>query len=197
MSSIPQPRISPEKYLARERAAEGKHEYYQGEVFAMGGASPRHNLIALNAGGELRQRLRDRPCLVYTSDQRVKVDQAGLYTYPDVTVVCGKPRYDDEQQDTLVNPNVLIEVLSPSTADYDRGGKFTLYRQMPSLQEYVLISQDRVLVEHYMRDGERWIFSEIKSPTDTLTLSSLKCDLPLAEIYLKVDFDEQDPLRST
>ena len=129
MSAIPQPRITPEKYLARERAAEGKHEYYQGEVFAMGGASPRHNLIALNTGGELRQRLHDSPCLVFTSDQRVKVDQAGLVTYPDVTVVCSK-------------------------------------------------------------------LSELNSPTDTLALSSLECELPLAEIYLKVDFDEQDPPRS-
>ena len=190
MASIPKPRITPDEYLARERAMEGKHEYYQGEVFAMGGASPRHNLIALNAGGELRQRLRDAPCLVYTSDQRVKVDEAGLYTYPDVTVVCNTPQYDDDQQDTILNPRVLIEVLSPSTADYDRGGKFALYRHMPSLQEYVLISQDRVLVEHYVRDGERWILSELNSPTDTLTLSSLSCELPLAEIYLKVDFDE-------
>jgi Uma2 family endonuclease len=191
MSAIPQPRVTPEEYLARERAAESKHEYYQSEIFAMGGASPRHNLITLNAGGELRQRLRDRPCLVYTSDQRVKVNQAGLYTYPDITVVCSTPEYDDEQQDTLLNPRVLFEVLSASTADYDRGGKFTLYRQLPSLQEYVLISHDRVLVEHYVRDGDRWIFSELNSPADTLILSSLECKLPLAEIYLKVDFDEQ------
>ena len=150
MPAMPKPLLTPEEYLARERRAETKSEYLRGEVFAMAGASRAHNLIASNAAGELRQQLRDRPCEVYPSDMRVKVSPSGLYTYPDVTVVCGEPQFEDAEVDTLLNPKVLVEVLSPSTADYDRGGKFTHYRRLPSLQEYVLISQDRPLVEHYV-----------------------------------------------
>ena len=189
MSAVPHTSIPPQEYLARERKAETKHEYFGGEVFAMGGASPRHNQIVLNTGGELRQLLRIRNCVVYSSDQRVKVAAAGLYAYPDVTVLCGEPDFDDEQLDTLLDPIVLIEVLSPSTVDYDRGGKFTLYRQLASLWEYVLISQDRVLVEHYVRDGQRWVLSELDSLHDSLVLPWLECELPLAEIYLKVQCD--------
>ena len=146
----------------------------------MAGASREHNLIATNVAGELRQRLRERTCEVYQGDMRVKVSPTGLYTYPDVTVVCGEPEFEDAELDTLLNPKVLVEVLSPSTADYDRGRKFIHYRRLPSLQEFVLISQDRALVEHYQSalDG-------------TLVLPSIQCELPLAEIYLKVCFEPQ------
>jgi Uma2 family endonuclease len=120
---------------------------------------------------------------------RVKVSPTGLYTYPDVTVVCGEPEFEDAEVDTLLNPKVLVEVLSPSTADYDRGGKFTHYRRLPSLQEYVLISQDRPLVEHYVRQGrDEWLLTEQSSLQDTLILPSIQCQLPLPEIYLKVQF---------
>lgn len=194
MSSIPKtPYLTPHEYLQRERKSETKHEYYNGEVFAMSGGSPSHNQICVNVSGELRQRLRERDCIVYSSDQRVKVSRTGLYTYPDVTVVCGEAKFDEDGNDTLLNPKVLIEVLSPSTADYDRGGKFKHYRSLPSLEEYVTISQDRPLVEHFVRDGERWVLTEIDSSGDSLILKSLECELPLTEIYLKVRFDSASP----
>jgi len=189
MSIAPQSYVTPQEYLARERRAETKSEYLGGEVFAMGGGSPQHNQISVNTSGELRQRLRDGDCIVYSSDQRVKVSATGLYTYPDVTVVCGEPEFDDDKKDTLLNPKVLFKVLSPSTEDYDRGGKFKHYRTLPSLQEYVLISQDYPLVEHYIRNQDQWIFTEIDSLQETLLFPSLGCELPLAEIYLKVQFE--------
>ena len=190
MSTAPQPYITPQEYLERERRAETKSQYFQGEIFAMTGASREHNLIAGNTLTSLNQRLRDRDCEVYPSDMRVKVSPSGLYTYPDVTVVCGEPQFEDAELDTLLNPKVLFEVLSPSTADYDRGGKFAQFRRLPSLQEYVLISQDRPLVEHYVRQPQnQWMLTETESLDDTLVLSSIDCELPLAEIYLKVRLD--------
>lgn len=192
MSAVPKPVITPQEYLARERHAEIKSEYYRGEMFAMSGASREHNLIAVNVAGELRGQLRDRDCEVYQSDMRVRVSATGLYTYPDVTVVCGGPQFEDAEADTLVNPKVLFEVLSPSTADYDRGGKFAQYRRLPSLAEYVLISQDRPLIEHYVRQphGE-WLLAEKTGMEDTLVLPSIGCALRLSEIYLKVPFEPQ------
>jgi Uma2 family endonuclease len=190
MSAVPKPDLTPEEYLAIERKAETKHEFYRGEMFAMVGGSRPHNQITVNIAASLWQRLRDGDCILYSSDQRVKVSAAGLYTYPDVTVQCSHPEFEDEQEDTLLNPLVLFEVLSPSTADYDRGGKFALYRQLPSLQQYVLVSQDRALVEHYVREADHWLFSELTGQEAVLPLPSLQCDLPLAEIYLKVQFKE-------
>ena len=189
MSAVPKPHLTPQQYLARERQAETKSEYLRGEMFAMSGASREHNLIAGNVNRKLGEQLRERECEVYQADMRVKVSPTGLYTYPDVTVVCGEPEFEDAEVDTLLNPKVLVEVLSPSTADYDRGGKFTHYRRLPSLQEYVLISQDRPLVEHYVRQGQdEWLLTEQSSLQDTLILPSIQCQLPLSEIYLKVQF---------
>jgi Uma2 family endonuclease len=187
--AVPKPFLTPQEYLARERQAETKSEYLRGEVFAMAGASREHNLIAGNVNRELGQQLRERECEVYQADMRVKVSPTGLYTYPDVTVVCGEPEFEDAKVDTLLNPRVLVEVLSPSTADYDRGGKFTHYRRLSSLQEYILISQDRPLVEHYVRRGpDEWLLTEQRPLQDTLVLPSIECQLPLTEIYLKVQF---------
>lgn len=193
MSAVPEPSLTPQEYLARERQAETRSEYLHGEVSAMPRSSREHNLIAGNVGGELRQQLRERQCEVYQSDMRVKVSPTGLYTYPDVTVVCGEPEFEDAEVDTLLNPQVLAEVLSPSTADYDRGGKFTHYRRLTSLKEYVLISQDRPLIEHYVRQGQdEWLLTEVGSPQDTLDLPTIECRLPLSEIYLKVRFPSDD-----
>jgi Uma2 family endonuclease len=190
MSTVSKPYLTAEEYLAIERKAETKHEFYRGEMFAMVGGSRPHNHITVNIAASLWQRLRDGDCIVYSSDQRVKVAAAGLYTYPDVTVQCGEPEFEDQQEDTLLNPLVLVEVLSPSTADYDRGGKFALYRQLPSLQQYVLVGQDRAAVEHYVREADHWLFSELKGREAVLSLPSLACDLPLADIYLKVQLKE-------
>ena len=193
MSAVSKPFLTPQEYLAHERRAETKSEYLRGEMFAMSGASREHNLIAVNVSRELSQQLRERDCEVYQGDMRVKVSPTGLYTYPDVTVVCGQPEFEDAEVDTLLNPKVLVEVLSLSTADYDRGGKFTHYRRLPSLQEYVLISQDCPLVEHYVRQGEdEWLLTEQRALQDTLVLPSIQCELPLAEIYLKVQFPAAD-----
>ncbi len=189
MSAVTKPYLTPQQYLARERQAETKSEYLSGEMFAMSGASREHNLIAGNVSRVLGELLRERKCEVYQSDMRVKVSPTGLYTYPDVTVVCGEPEFEDAEVDTLLNAKVLVEVLSPSTADYDRGRKFTHYRRLSSLQEYVLISQDRPLVEHYVRQGrDEWLLREQSSLQDTLILPAIQCRLPLSEIYLKVQF---------
>ena len=189
MSAVPKPLLTPQQYLARERQAETKSEYLRGELFAMSAASREHNLIAGNVNSELSTQLRDRECEVYQADMRVKVSVTGLYTYPDVTVVCSEPEFEDAQVDTLLNPRVIVEVLSPSTADYDRGGKFAHYRRLPSLQEYLLISQDAPLVEHYVRQGpDTWRLTEQRSLEAVIDLPSIQCQLALAEIYLKVRF---------
>jgi Uma2 family endonuclease len=188
MSFYPKVRLTPEEYLAIERHATYKSEYVNGEVFAMSGASPRHVLIVTNVVAELRQQLKQRPCTVYSTDLRVKVRPTGLYTYPDVIVVCDQPQFDDEQRDTLLNPTVLVEVLSESTKDYDRGGKFEHYRTLTSLAEYVLIAQDKYHVEHFVRQPDnRWLLAETNRLDDTIHLPSIACDLALTEVYDKVE----------
>ena len=184
MSTHPQKRPSPEEYLTLERKAAYKSEYFNGEIFAMGGASPRHVLIVTNIVSELRQQLKKSPCAVYATDLRVKVAPTGLYTYPDVVVVCGKALFDDDQKDTLTNPTLIVEVLSESTKDYDRGGKFEHYRTVESFKEYVLVAQDKRHVEHFVRQPDhRWLLSETNLLEDTLELTSIGCHLALAEIY--------------
>ena len=181
-------RLTPAEYLAIERKAPYKSEYVNGEMFAMSGASPSHVLIVTNVVAELRQQLKQRPCTVYSTDLRVKVRPTGLYTYPDVIVVCGQPQFDDEQQDTLLNPTVIVEVLSESTKDYDRGGKFEHYRSLTSLTEYILIAQDKPHVEHFVRQPDnRWLLAETNRLDDTIHLPSIACHLELAEVYDKVD----------
>jgi Uma2 family endonuclease len=176
---------TPEEYLAWEREAPEKHEYFQGEVFAMAGAKRRHNLLSLNFGAELREALRRRTCEVYVSDMRVKVSASGHYTYPDAVVVCGTPRFEDAEEDTLLNPIVLVEVLSKSTASYDRGEKFESYRTIPSFRDYVLVSQTKVLVEHFARqpDGS-WLMRELRAG-ERVVLKSVEATIAVDEIYLK------------
>ncbi len=158
-------RFTPEQYLALERKAAFKSEYFDGCIRAMAGASRAHNLIALNLGSEIRSQLRDRPCETYVSDMRVRTGPSGLYTYPDVVVVCGEPRFEDDELDTLLNPTVIVEVLSPSTEAADRGRKFASYRRLASLQEYVLVAQDRACVERYTRQGDEWLLTELERRT--------------------------------
>lgn len=189
----PKPRLTPEDYLALERSAAFKSEYFDGEVFAMTGASESHNIIVVNAIAEIRQQLKKRPCKLYANDMRVKVSPTGLYTYPDVVVVCGKAQFDDAHLDTLLNPSLIIEVLSDSTEAYDRGRKFEHYRKLESLMEYVLIAQHHSHVESYQRQSEQqWLLTECSGLDGTLRLHSIDCDLALAEIYAKVDlqYDE-------
>ena len=179
--------LTPQEYLEIERRAEYKSEYFDGEMFAMAGASRAHNQITTNVVGELHPQLKKRPCRVYTNDMRVKVSATGLYTYPDIVAFCGPARFDDNQKDTLLNPTVIIEVLSDSTEAYDRGKKFQHYRTLESLQEYVLISQQECRVEHYVRQpGNQWALTEVHDLTEVIQLSSIQCQLALADIYDKV-----------
>jgi len=181
MSALP--KITRQQYLEQERLAETKSEFVDGEVFAMTGASPAHNLITGNIIRELGNQLKKRPCRVYSSDQRVQL--ANAYVYPDITVVCGRPEFHDT--DNLLNPTLIVEVLSPSTADYDQGGKFARYRQLPSLQEYLLVSQDRIQVTHYHRqDSNHWLLTELKDVETLLELPGVECRLALSEVYDKV-----------
>jgi len=176
--------------LRRERQAEYKSEYLNGEIFAMGGASETHNLIAGNIFGELRQQLKERSCRAYVSDMRVKVSQVGLYTYPDVVVVCGEAEFEDNEVDTLLNPTILIEVLSPSTERYDRIAKTSYYRTIDSLAEHLLVAQNEMRLEQYVRqpNGE-WLLCEYVTLDSAAQLTSIDCSLLLSDVYDKITFD--------
>lgn len=184
----PQKRLSESEYLEIERAAEQRSEYLDGEMFAMAGASPRHVAIVSNLVGELHGRLKGGPCRVFSSDLRLRVEATGLHTYPDVVVACDALRFSDAKADTLLNPVVLFEVLSPSTQSYDRGEKFAHYRTLDSLVDYILVGQTEPHVEHFsrQRDG-RWILWESREPGDVLELAGLELRLPLREIYAGLD----------
>ncbi len=187
MATEPIRQMTVEEYLAFERTSEEKHEFLNGETFAMGGASRRHGLITGNAFASLRSQLRGRPCEAFVADMRVQIDTTGLFAYPDVVVVCGPATYLDKEIDTLTNPTLIIEVLSPSTADYDRAGKFEHYRSLPSLQEYLVLAQDRVMAEHFVREGAAaWLLTETRDPAAVLDLPSIGCRLEMAEVYEKV-----------
>lgn len=187
MSSQPKTRLTPEEYLAIERAVETKSEYFDGEVFAMGGASRKHNLVGTNISGELRQQLKKRPCEVYANDMRVLVPATGLYTYPDVVVVCDDPQFEDTEPDTLINPALIIEVLSKPTASYDRGDKFMHYRSIPSLAEHLLVAQNEYKVEHFVKQTDgRWLLTDMRGLEGEVRLESIGCTLALGEVYDKV-----------
>jgi Uma2 family endonuclease len=191
MSAASKPYLSPQEYLARERQAEIKSEYYDGETFAMAGGSKEHSIIAVNTAGSLNTQLADRPCEVYNSDMRVRVSEEGPFTYPDVTVVCGEAQFADAEVDTLLNPTLLIEILSPTTEAWDRGGKFEGYQQIPSLEEYVLIAQDRPRVERYTRQAEgQWLLTVTSGLEGVVSLPSIGCELALSETYRKISFPE-------
>jgi Uma2 family endonuclease len=179
--------VTPEEYLSRERRAEYKSEYYAGQIVAMSGASREHNLIVTNLVTSLHQQLKGRPCEVYPSNMRVKMPATGSYVYPDVVVVCGEPVFEDDTFDTLLNPTVLIEVLSPSTESLDRGSKAQGFRLIESLSEYVLIAQDKVRIEHYIRQlDDRWVLIDIRFPEQIIQLASIHCQLAVREVYERV-----------
>jgi Uma2 family endonuclease len=192
MSTAEKILLTPQEYLARERRAETRSEFYRGETFAMAGASWEHTLIKDNLSAEMRSQLKEGPCRVLTSDMRVKVSATGLYTYPDLVVVCYEPQFDDDVPDTLLNPRVVVEVLSESTEKYDRGTKFAHYRQVPSLQEYVLVSQDRPLVERFVRQpDDSWLLTAFGDPAQPFSFGTIAVSVPLAEIYRAVKFPEK------
>jgi Uma2 family endonuclease len=191
-STAVQTLYTPEQYLTLERKAEYKSEYINGYIIAMSGASREHNLVAGNIFRELSTQLKGRPCEAYIGDMRVKVSPTGLYTYPDVVVACEEIRFEDAQVDTLLNPTVIVEALSPSTEACDRGEKFGHYQRLDSLQEYLMVAQDRVCIEHYGRHGNRWELSETRDLDETVQLGSIGCELMLREVYDKVQFPEEN-----
>ena len=182
--------ITPQEYLALERKAAYKSEYLDGHIIAMSGASFKHSLIISNISGELHLQFKGRGCSVHTNDMRVRPNPRDSYFYPDVVVVCGEPQFEDEGFDTLLNPIVIVEVLSSSTEAYDRGEKFRRYQQLASLKEYVLVSQDKVWVEHHRRHGAQWILSHYRTLEEVLPLTSIGCEVPLHDIYARVILNE-------
>lgn len=198
MSSAAKTKLTVAEYLAFERSSEAKHEFFDGELFAMTGGTPSHSLIASNFIREAGNALKDRPCIVYTSDLRVKVNPSGLYTYPDVTIVCGEQQFDDDQRDTLINPTIVVEVLSKSTASYDRGPKSKHFRKIDSLQALILIEQDCPVVEVYCRQSDgKWILSDATELTDSIAIEPIGIFIPLTEIYRNVTFPEPGPSSET
>ena len=194
MSTITMTHVTPEEYLALERNAETKSSYIDGEIFPMPGASFQHNKISFNLILALGNRLKCQAYHILSGDMRVRVSETGMYTYPDVCVVAGKPQLlNDGQLDNLLNPTVIIEVLSPSTEAFDRGRKWENYRQLASLCEYVLVSQAEPLVERLLRDGEDWKRTEFRGLDAVVRFESLDCEVPLAEIYDQVLSAELEP----
>lgn len=192
---LTQAHLTPEEYIDLERKMLPgseiiRNEYLRGELIAMSGASRAHNLITSNISGELRAQLKSRRCETYTNEMRVSTPLTTSYFYPDVVVVCGELRFEDDVFDTLLNPIILMEVLSPSTEAYDRGEKFAHYRQLTSLQEYILVAQDQVRVEHYLRQEKQWLFTDFQKLEETLFLPSIQCELLLREIYERVTFPD-------
>lgn len=186
--------ITPAEYLRRERESDFKHEYFAGEVFAMAGGTPKHSLLKANVVREFGNALKGNPCTVYDSDLRVKVEATGLYTYPDASVICEELQYDDDHHDTVLNPAVLIEVLSPSTEAYDRGRKFNHYRQIASLRDYLLVSQDEPRIECFSRNAENlWVLTEAEGRDAVLHVSTLGIDIVLREVFDKLEFATIEP----
>ncbi len=180
--------VTEDEYLEQERQSETKHELVHGVIVAMAGATPRHNVIAMNLGIALGVRLRGRRCLVFPSDQRVHVAATGLFTYPDLTVVCDAPRFHPSDKDTLLNPRVVVEVLSSSTEGYDRGAKFAHYQSIASLEDYVLVTQTEKRVEHFHRlETGQWLLTVSEGDDAVLALAALGCEIPLSEIYENVE----------
>lgn len=178
--------LTPEEYLALERKATFKSEYISGEILAMSGASLAHTRITADIVTELNIQLRGRECEVISNDMRVRTSPKGAYFYPDIIVFCGEPQFEDNVFDTLLNPTLVVEVLSPSTEAYDKGEKFRHYQELTSLREYILVSQDRIRVEHYRLAKTQWVQTELHAIEGVLSLASIGCELPLQDIYRRV-----------
>jgi Uma2 family endonuclease len=194
MSTAPtRRRITVAEYVARERDSLEKHEYYRGEVLAMAGASPRHNRIAGNIFAKLYQQLEGKPCHPYGSDQRIRIEEADLSTYLDVSVICGKMEVSPADTIAATNPAVVFEVLSKSTESYDRGPKFELYQQAPTLRQYVIVEQAAAMIVTYDRDEDgTWRYKLLVGMEQTLELPAIGCRLALAEVYRDVEFGPEE-----
>ncbi len=192
MASVASTYITPEEYLEQEREAETRSEYFRGEVFAMSGGTYQHSVIVANLIGELRDRLRKTPCKVTSSDLRLAIASANLYTYPDVMVICGDPVFVDQRSDTVLNPVLIIEVLSGSTRNYDRAQKFKYYRTLSSFSEYLTVAQDEVHIEQYTRQPDgRWMLAEYTDLLSPVPLASISVEIQLSDVYEKVEFEDR------
>jgi Uma2 family endonuclease len=189
MAADPKAFLTLQEYLDLERQSETKHEYVDGTIVAMVGASPSHNRIQTNLTVNIFPSVDPRGCEIFGSDMKVRIERLNIYTYPDLTVVCGPPEFTPEKPAALLNPQVIFEILSPATETYDRAGKFARYRRIPSFREYVLITQDMPMIEHYVRlaDGT-WNWSAVERLEDSIVLPSLDCILSLSKIYARVEF---------
>ena len=188
--ATPQPQyITEQEYLATEREALEKHEYYKGEIFAMSGASFKHVKISSNIMVDVGSKLRGKKCNPFTSDLRIHIPKNTLYTYPDIVIVCGEPEMTDDDFDTITNPSVIIEILSKSTRDYDKGGKFTLYRDIPTLQEYILVDSEKVGVEKFVKNNDgSWQLTEYKTLNDSFVIDTTATTVALVDVYEAVLF---------
>ena len=181
--------FSPTEYLAMEQVAEYKSEYYDGEIFAMSGGTADHSKIALNIGAELLDRLETSPCHVFNSDMRLQIERSGLYTYPDAMVICGRIQFVKGRKDTVTNPVLIVEVLSESTRDYDRGAKFNFYKQIATLREYVMVESERAHVECYRRtEGDKWLAEMYDDLEAAVKLESVELEVKLQRIYRKASW---------
>ena len=192
MQAISQEHWTPKEYLTFEQGSPERHELVGGEVYLMTGASENHNLIVANCIFALMGQLRNRRCKVYPSDMLIEIPTHEDYHYPDVSVVCGSAEIKHDQRDILLNPTVIIEVLSASTEQYDRGKKFHNYLSLNSLQDYLLVAQDTRRIERYQRqENGQWLYSEANAPDAAVELESIKATLPLGEVYEKVSFEQE------
>ncbi|MEO8211410.1 MAG: Uma2 family endonuclease [bacterium] len=183
-------KLTEKEYLEIERKAEFKSEYYDGEMFSLAGASLEHNRISKNITKSLNNQLNNKPCESFQSDLKIKEQSSGLFTYPDIVVICGEPEFYDKEKDTIVNPIVLMEVLSPSTEGYDRGFKFELYRKIKSLKGYLIISQKQISIEYFTRNAdESWNLKEYNVKNQSIDIKSINCSLDLNEVYYNVKFN--------
>jgi Uma2 family endonuclease len=190
VATQPTPFLTPEQYLEIERAAETRSEYIGGQMYAISGGTLNHARIAANALSRLNEQLRGEPCEAVGSDLRLYSEQFGFYTYPDIVITCGQVKLQDRHNDTIMDATAIVEILSPSTKNYDRGEKFRFYRALPSFSEYVVLSQDAIRAEHHVRqpDGS-WLFREFNSPESELELNSIGCRLNLGSLYERVVFE--------
>jgi Uma2 family endonuclease len=189
MLRLKKSKFTADEYLAMETAAEYKSEFYRGEIFALAGGTVDHNAIVLNCSVALCARLHPGRCRVMNSDNRLHIQRSGLYTYPDVMVICGRIQFHAGRKDTVTNPLLIVEVLSESTRDYDRGGKFAFYKQIPDMQEYVLIESERPRVECYRRTADGlWVFDAFDGLDAVAKFESVACEIPLRALYLQVSW---------
>jgi Uma2 family endonuclease len=196
MAGRQEPYYTPEEYLELEWVSQERHEYFDGRIYAMSGGTANHAFIQANVIAALRAQVRGRPCRVGTSELKVRVEATGMHAYPDVSALCGKPQLAGKHDEVLLNPSVLVEVLSPTTESYDRGDKFTQYRKIPSLREYVLVSQEWMHVERFTRDGAdptRWVFADASGPDGEVELPSIGCVLRLRDVYEDVEVPATQP----